>query len=74
MSLLEAQHAVWSLEPRVIPIHEVVIRAVNPIRLLREMLKAKKTNLAAVSVYLSSFYREGVRYIQKFRNLTEAVF
>lgn len=42
MSLLEAQHAVWSLEPRVIPIQEVVIRAVNPIRLLREMLKAKK--------------------------------
>ena len=35
MSLLEAQHAVWSLEPRVIPIQEVVIRAVNPIRLLR---------------------------------------
>ena len=30
MSLLEAQHAVWSLEPRVIPIQEVVIRAVNP--------------------------------------------
>ena len=44
MSLLEAQHAVWSLEPRVITIQEVVIRAVNPIRLLREMLKAKKTN------------------------------
>ena len=74
MSLLEAQHAVWSLEPRVIPIQEVVIRAVNPIRLLREMLKAKKTNYASVPVYLTTFYREGVRYKQKFRNLTEAVF
>ena len=74
MSLLEAQHAVWSLEPRVIPIQEVVIRAVNPIRLLREMLKAKKTNYASVPIYLTTFYREGVRYKQKFRNLTEAVF
>lgn len=64
----------WSLEPRVIPIQEVVIRAVNPIRLLREMLKAKKTNYASVPVYLTTFYREGVRYKQKFRNLTEAVF
>ena len=61
MSLLEAQHAVWSLEPRVIPIQEVVIRAVNPIRLLREMLKAKKTNYASVPIYLTTFYREGVR-------------
>ena len=51
-----------------------VIRAVNPIRLLREMLKAKKTNYASVPVYLTTFYREGVRYKQKFRNLTEAVF
>ncbi len=49
------------------------IRAVNPIRLLREMLKAKKTNYASVPVYLTTFYREGVRYKQKFRNLTEAV-
>ena len=49
-------------------------RAVNPIRLLREMLKAKKTNYASVPVYLTTFYREGVRYKQKFRNLTEAVF
>ena len=65
MSLLEAQHAVWSLEPRVIPIQEVVIRAVNPIRLLREMLKVKKTNYASVPIYLTTFYREGVRYKQK---------
>ena len=64
MSLLEAQHAVWSLEPRVIPIQEVVIRAVNPIRLLREMLKAK--NKLCVGSYLSHYiYREGVRYKQK---------
>ena len=75
MSLLEAQHAVWSLEPRVIPIQEVVIRAVNPIRLLREMLKAKKNKLCVRFLFISTtFYREGVRYKQKFRNLTEAVF
>ena len=54
MSLLEAQHAVLSLEPRVIPIQEVVIRAVNPIRLLREMLKAKKTNYAVSYTHLGS--------------------
>ena len=72
--LLGAQHAVWSLEPRVIPIQEVVIRAVNPVRLLREMLEAKKVNYAPAPVYLTTFYREGVQYKQKFRSLTEAVF
>lgn len=72
--LLEAQHAVWSLEPKVIPIQEVVIRAVNPVRLLREMLNAKKVNYAPAPVYLTTFYREGVQYKQKFRSLTEAVF
>lgn len=72
--LLAAQHAVWSLEPRVVPIQEVVIRAVNPKRLLRDMLRDKKVNYAQSPVYLTTFYREGIRYKQKFRSLTEAVF
>lgn len=71
---LVAQHAVWSLEPRVIPIQEVVIRSVNPTRLLRDMLRDKKINYAQSPVYLTTFYREGIRYKQKFRSLTEAVF
>lgn len=71
---LIAQHAVWSLEPKVISIQEVVIRSVNPQRLLRDMLRDKKINYAHAPVYLTTFYREGIRYKQKFRSLTEAVF
>ena len=74
ISLLESQHAVWSLEPKVVPLQEVVIRSVNPKRLLRDMLRDKKINYARSPVYLTTFYREGIRYKQKFRSLTEAVF
>ncbi|WP_455673870.1 carboxypeptidase-like regulatory domain-containing protein [Phocaeicola sp.] len=72
--LLRENHATLSLEPKVIPIQEVVIRVANPIRLLREMLDRREVNYPQKPIYLTTFYREGIRYKQKFRSLTEAVF
>lgn len=65
---------VLSLEPKVIPLQEVLIRLVEPRKLLREMLKRREENYSLNPVYLTTFYREGVQLKNKFQTLTEAVF
>lgn len=73
-SLLAGRHSTLTLEPRVIAIQEVIIRAPNPIRLLNEMLEKRLKNYPQESAYLTSFYREGVEWKNKFEGLTEAIF
>ena len=65
---------VFLLEPKVISIQEVVVRLVNPLRLLRSMLGRRDANYAGQPVYFTTFYREGVERKKGFVNLTEAVF
>ena len=72
--LTAGQHFTLTLEPRIFPLQEVVIRVVHPIRLMREMLEKRMINYSQKPVYFTTFYREGVQYKQKFRSLTEAVF
>ncbi|MDR1938548.1 MAG: carboxypeptidase-like regulatory domain-containing protein [Tannerellaceae bacterium] len=68
------QAGVFLLEPKVISIQEVVVRLVNPLRLLHSMLDNREANYAKIPVYFTSFYREGVERRKGFVNLTEAVF
>lgn len=72
--LLAERHSMLSLEPKIISLQEVVVRMVNPVRILREMQEKKKQNYSQEPVYMTSFYREGVERKNKFVNLTEAVF
>ena len=65
---------VLTLEPKIIPLQEVLIRLVEPKKLLREMLAQRATNYIQEPVYLTTFYREGVQLKNKFQQLTEAVF
>lgn len=73
-SLLAGRYSMLTLEPKVISLQEVVVRMVNPTRLLREMQENKIRNYSQKPVYLTSFYREGVERKNKFVNLTEAIF
>ena len=73
-SLLAERYSMLTLEPKVIPIQEVVIRIVNPLRLLREMQEHKSLNYSQEPVYQTTFYREGIERKNKFVSLTEAVF
>lgn len=74
VSLLVGGSTVLSLEPRVMEIPGVVVRVADPIKVLRQMLDNRCLNYAHEPVYLTTFYREGVQYKQKFQNLSEAVF
>lgn len=65
---------ILSLEPKIVPLQEVLIRLVEPKKLLREMIKRREENYSLAPVYLTTFYREGIQLKNKFQNLTEAVF
>lgn len=71
---LRKGHLFITLEPKVIPIQEVVIRRANPLRLIQEMTAKIKTNYSGKGVYHTTFYREGVEQKKRFVSLTEAVF
>lgn len=73
-SLLAGRHSSQALEPKVIPIQEVVVRIVNPLRLLRELLENREKNYAQEPVCLTTFYREGIECKNRFVSLTEAIF
>lgn len=73
-SLLTGQHTVVALDAKVIPIQEVVVRIVNPLRLLRDMKENIRKNYPQSPAYLTTFYREGIERKNKFVGLTEAVF
>lgn len=73
-SVLAGQNRTLTLEPKVIPLQEVIIRVANPLRIVREMLESREKNYARHPVYFTSFYREGIERNHKFVTLTEAVF
>lgn len=73
-ALLIGRHNILSLEPKIVPLQEVVIRRSDPKKLLREMIERRNKNYSHTPVYLTTFYREGVQLKNKFQNLSEAVF
>lgn len=73
-AVLPKGHLLITLEPKVIPIQEVVIRRANPLRLIQEMVSKIETNYSGKSVYHTTFYREGVELKKRFVSMTEAVF
>ncbi|MCD7930447.1 MAG: carboxypeptidase-like regulatory domain-containing protein [Tannerellaceae bacterium] len=50
----------FTLEPKIISLQEVVVRLVNPKKLIEEMLENRELNNATSPAYLTTFYREGI--------------
>ncbi|MDU1891244.1 MAG: carboxypeptidase-like regulatory domain-containing protein [Dysgonomonas sp.] len=73
ISLLAGQDIRLSLEPKVFPLQEIVIRVVNPIEVLEEMMNRRSLNYSQQPAYLTTFYREGIDYKKKTTELTEGV-
>lgn len=73
VSLLAGQTVRISLEPKVVPLQEIIVRAVNPLDILRNMMANRKKNYPSLPVYITTFYREGVEHKKKVISLTEAI-
>ena len=73
-ALLAENKADVYLVTRFIPLEAVIIRLVNPQKLIKDMLSARADNYSEKPHYLTTFYREGVDFKRGFANLTEAVF
>ena len=65
VGLLAGQHIRFALEPRIIPLQEVVIRVVEPQEEINRMLENRKNNYSTSPVYLTTFYREGIDHKKK---------
>lgn len=63
----------FMLEPLVVPLQEVVVRAINPQQTIRRMLDERKHNYFQSPAYMTAFYREGVEHKKQNVDLTEAV-
>lgn len=71
---LIGQHTLFYIEPKVISLQEIIVRLVNPQKLIRDMLEKRKVNNATHPAYFTSFYREGIERKKGLVNLSEAVF
>ncbi|MEZ7884061.1 MAG: carboxypeptidase-like regulatory domain-containing protein [Bacteroidales bacterium] len=71
-SLLNRQTPTIFLDQKVIPLQEIVVRVVDPLTSIREMLRKRDDNYSDIPTYITAFYREGVEY-KKNITLTEAV-
>ena len=58
----------------VIPIQEVIVSLVNPLKVIKNMLDKRSENYMNEPALLTTFYREGIEYRKEFVSLTEAVF
>ena len=66
-------HIDLSLEPKVIPLQEVVIRVINPIQTIQKMLDHRPSNYSSVPANFTVYYREGIEHKKKNVDLTESV-
>lgn len=73
ISLLAGQTVRIPLEPKVVPLQEIIVRAVNPLDVLRNMMANREKNYPSRPAYITAFYREGVEHKNKVINLTEAI-
>ncbi len=72
-ALLAEGHINFYMDQKVIPLQEIVVRVVDPLRTIREMMLRRNQNYSHEPVYLTAFYREGVEY-KNSMTLSEAVF
>lgn len=66
-------HIELPLEPKVISLQEVVIRVVDPVHVLEQMIRNRDDNYAQTPSWLTAFYRENIEHKKKNLDLTEAV-
>lgn len=59
---------------RIVPLQEVIVRMVNPRKIVQEAVEFRSRNYPQEPSYLTSFYREGIEKRKNLLYLSEAVF
>ncbi len=62
------------MNQRIVPLQEVIIRMVNPKKIVQEVVDFRSKNYPLEPSYLTSFYREGIEKRKDLLYLSEAVF
>lgn len=62
------------IQPKYIPIQEVFIRNIDAKGIIKAAVQNKGNNYKTSDIYLTSFYREGVKRNNKYLSYSEAVF
>jgi len=71
--LLGKKYTIY-LQPRYIPIQEVIIRNIDARGIVTAMVENRYKNYASNDVYLTGFYREGVSRNNQYLGYSEAIF
>lgn len=74
IAILQGKNYELFIQPRFIPIQEVIIRNIDAKGIVKSISDNKSKNYFDEDVYLTSFYREGVKRNDKYIGYTEAVF
>lgn len=74
IELLEGKIYDLYIQPKLIPIQEVFIRNIDAKGIVKAAIGGKTKNYQDKDIYLTSFYREGVRRNSKYLSYSEAVF
>ena len=62
------------MNQRIVPLQEVIVRMVNPRKIVQEVVEYRSKNYPLDPSYLTSFYREGIEKRKDLLYLSEAVF
>ena len=73
ISILEDVFVDIEMIPQVVSLSEVVVKAVNPVSAINEMLKNRESNYDADPAQLTTFYREGIDHNNMNTDLTESI-
>lgn len=72
-SLLAEQNIRLSLDPKIISLQEVVVRVVDPLAVLNDMVSKRPRNYPSNPSHITTFYREGIEVKKTNIDITEAV-
>ncbi|MDH6310235.1 hypothetical protein M2451_003174 [Dysgonomonas sp. PFB1-18] len=72
-SLLAEQNIKLSLDPKIVSLQEVVVRVVDPLAVVNDMLSKRVQNYPSKPSLIAAFYREGIEMKNTNIDMTEAV-
>jgi len=74
VSLFDGNTRTIYVNQRIVPLQEVIVRMVNPRKIVQEAIDFRDRNYPSEPAFLTSFYREGIEKKKELLYLSEAIF